>query len=130
MPADDYNDAYKAAEEFLDHGSHNDARHHPAVMDWEQDADILFPAVNKVAGFETRSAEYIHWWTFLGWCMSVDANSVWANVMSLRSKRAKGKPFEKWEKEYWSANRSICVLRHRDTEEEKAQKAELRKLFV
>lgn len=130
MPPEDYDDAYKAACEFLDHGARSDGKNHPALMDWEQDADILFPAVNRAAGFETRSAEYIHWWTFLGWCMSVDSSSVWANVLSLRSKRARGKPLEKWEQEYWAANKAICVLRHRDTPEEKAQKEELKKLFV
>ena len=29
------------------------------TMDWEQDAGIIFPAVNKIAGFETRGRQTI-----------------------------------------------------------------------
>ena len=93
-------------------------------MDWEQDESIIFPAINKVAGFETRSAEYVHWWTFMGWFMEI-SDGVCAHVFSLRSKRAKGKKFEKWESEFWQANKDICELKQKLTEEEKAAKQRL-----
>lgn len=130
MPPEDYEAAYMAACDFLDHGGDDDRRPPQRLMDWGQDEDILFPAVNRAAGFEVRAVEYLHWWTFLGCLMSVDHESVWATVLSLRSKRAKGKSLEKWEAEYWAANKGICQLRHKDTPEEKARREELKKLFV
>ena len=49
MPEGDYEGAYKAACDFLDHGTRSERQGRRALMDWEQDADILFPAVNRVA---------------------------------------------------------------------------------
>ena len=134
MPPEDCQAAYEAACAFLDHGAREGKKPPHRLMDWEQDEDILFPAVNRAAGFEVRTVEYMHWWTFLGLLMSVDSESVWAHVMALRSKRAKGKKLEKWEAEYWNANRELCELRRRLTpEEEQAERQrreELKKLFV
>ena len=35
------------------------------TYNWKQDEQIIFSAVNKVAGKETRELDYLHWWTFL-----------------------------------------------------------------
>lgn len=128
IPEADYEAAFEAAIRFMDYGQMDDGKPSPKVMDWEQDENILFPAVNKVAGFETRTAEYIHWWTFMGYFMEI-SKGVYANVLSLRLKKATGKKLEKWERDYWNANKGICVLRPKMTEEEKAQKNKLNKLF-
>ena len=37
------------------------------LMDWKQDEQLIASAVNKVAGTEVRSVEYLHWWTFMGY---------------------------------------------------------------
>ena len=68
-------------------------------MDWEQDQRILFPAINAAAGYEVRSASYIHWWTFMGFFMEIKEGT-FSQVVSLRQKRAKGKKLEKWEQDY------------------------------
>ena len=117
MRKEDYEAAFKAAMEFIDHGVSGDGRPSPKIMDWEQDESIMFPAINKVAGFETRSKKYIHWWTFLGYYMEI-TDGIFSQVLSLRLKRAKGQKLEKYEREYWNANKSICVLRQRLTKEE------------
>lgn len=124
IPQSDYEEAFMKAVEFIDCGKAEDDKHSPRVMDWEQDESIMFPAINKVAGFETRSAEYIHWWTFLGYYMEI-SEGVFSNVLSLRMKKAKGKPLEKWEQEFWSANKSVCVLKPKLTAEEQAAKDRL-----
>ncbi len=130
MPEADYAAALQAACDFLDHGTHGeDGRPHPRLMDWEQDEDIIFPAVNRVAGYEVREADYLHWWTFLGYCRSVDADSTFAQVISLRQKKAKHKKLEKWEQEYWTTNKDLCVLRPKLTEAEKAEKERLNALL-
>jgi hypothetical protein len=130
IPKADYEAAFTAALSFIDHGEkHGDTgRTPPRVMDWEQDEAIMFPAINKVAGFETRSCEYLHWWTFLGYYMEI-SEGVFSHVLSMRMKKAKGKKLEKWEQEYWSANKGICVLKPRLTAEEQAAKDRLNALL-
>ena len=52
---------------YLDGGDIPQGKQLPVrVLDWEQDGHIIFPALNKVAGVETRTVDYMHWWTFLG----------------------------------------------------------------
>lgn len=121
---DDYEAAYKAAIDFIDCGMKPDERKSPRTMDWEQDEPILFPAVNKVAGREVRAVEYLHWWTFMGYFMEI-SEGVFSSVLNLRRKKARGKKLEKNEREFWAANKDICVLRPRLTEEEQAAKERL-----
>lgn len=128
IPQKDYEAAFTAAMQFIDHGTDSSGPKSPRVMDWEQDESIMFPAINKAAGFETRAADYIHWWTFMGYYMEI-SEGVFSNVLSLRLKRAKGKKLEKWEREYWSANKSICVLKLKLTAEEQAEKDRLNALL-
>lgn len=97
-------------------------------MDWEQDAKIMFPAINTAAGYEVRSVPQLHWWTFMGYFMEIQ-KGVYATVLSLRQKKAKGKKLEKWEKEFWSANTDACVIRPKLTEEEKQEKEQLKALL-
>lgn len=128
IPDTDYEAAFKAAIQFIDNGTDSNGPKSPRVMDWEQDESIMFPAINKVAGFETRAADYLHWWTFMGYYMEI-SEGVFSNVLSLRLKKAKGKKLEKWEREYWSANKSICVLKPKLTAEEQAKKDRLNALL-
>ena len=80
-----------------------------------------------MAGREVRSLPYVHWWTFMGWFMEI-GEGVYSSILSLRQKKAKGKKFEKWETEYWSANKDLCELKPKYTEAEKeAQKHILEK---
>lgn len=125
IPKTDYEAAFKAATDFIDNGVKSDGKKSPQTMDWEQDESIIFPAVNKVAGFETRSAAYIHWWTFTGYFMEIPPDGVFSHVMSLRSKKARHKPLDKWEREYWNANKSLCVLKPKLTAEEQEAKDRL-----
>lgn len=126
IPRKDYEAAFRVALRFIDHSTDNEeaTQKLPCVMDWEQDENILFPAINKVAGFETRSAEYVHWWTFIGYYMEI-SEGVFSNVLSIRLKKAKGKKLEKWEREFWNANKGICALRTKLSEEEQAEKDRL-----
>lgn len=128
MPEDQYEEAFRAAMQFIDCGMEPDSKARPRTMDWEQDETLLFPAVNKVAGFETRACEYLHWWTFMGYFMEI-SDGVFSQVLSLRQKKSKGKKLEKWEQEFWAANKDICVLRPRLTEEEQAAKDRLNALL-
>lgn len=73
------------------------------AIDWDGDSQLICSAVNKVAHQEIRTAEYIHWWTFMGYYMEV-GESVLATVVSIRSKIMKGKKLEKHEREFRRSN--------------------------
>ena len=126
IPKRDYEAAFRAALAFIDHdsGENKGGRPSPRIMDWEQDEALLLPAINKVAGREVRGINYLHWWTFLGYYSEI-TEGTFATVLALRSKKARGKPLEKWEAEYWNANKDICRLRPKLTAEEQAAKARL-----
>lgn len=124
IPESDYEAAFEAALSFIDHNSKGDGKKTQRTMDWEQDENIMFPAINKVAGFEVRTAEYIHWWTFMGYFMEI-SDGVFSHVLGMRSKKARNKKLEKWEREYWNANKDICVLKPKLTAEEQEEKDRL-----
>lgn len=128
IPRELLQDAYNAAVGFIDHGGASNGKAGPRTMDWNQDADIIFPAVNRVAGFEVRSVDYLHWWTFLGYFMEIKDTTA-STVFALRSKKAQGKKLEKWEKDYWSQNRELCQLRPKLTEAEREEKKRIEKLL-
>ena len=128
IPKDCFQEAYEKAIEFIDHGSSKGNGSQIRTMCWEQDAPIIFPAINHVAGYEVRSADYLHWWTFLGMFMEIK-DSTCSTVMALRQKKARGKKLEKYEREFWNQNRDLCVLRRKETEDDKAEKERLKALL-
>lgn len=71
----------------------------PKLIDWEKDSQMIMAAVNSVAGKEVRAEDYIHWWTFTGYYMSI-GESVLSTVVSIRDKILKNEKLEKWEQKY------------------------------
>lgn len=121
MPYALYSEAYNKALDFIDMGTkEEDAKQKPRVMDWEQDASLIIPAVNRVLGKEIRAMTYVHWWTFLSAYMEIGECS-YSHILNIRTKKAKGKTLEKWEQEYLRENKNIVELKHRITEEEKQE---------
>ena len=128
IPEDQFQAAYEAAMGFIDHG--NGKKHGRRTIDWTQDADLMFPAVNAVAGYEVRSVEYLHWWTFMGLFMEIK-ESTYSTVLSLRNKKwVRHKKFEKWESEFWANNKDICEIKPKETDAEKAEKARLEAILA
>lgn len=90
----------------------------PQIMDWEHDFNHIAPPINRVLGYSVRDANhYTHWWDFTGAYQEIGECS-WANIVSVRSKRMKGKPLEKWEREFYNENRKLIDLPHKLTDEE------------
>lgn len=110
IPKNDTAAAYEAAVSFMECSSQREDAPSPRVVNWEKDEQLLFPAINKVAGYEVRSVPYLHWWTFLGFFQGIDREDTWGFILMLRQKKARGKKLEKYEKEFWAANRSMCEI--------------------
>ena len=90
------------------------------LIDWEKDAQMISSAVNKVAGFETRSAEYIHWWTYLGYYSAVGRSTL-ATVVEIRDKIKKGKKLEKYEQEFRRDNPQYFIWNDKTDEDLEAE---------
>ena len=125
IPADLLEEACVQACNFIDCGQ-KDEKKRPKLIDWEQDAKIIIPAVNKVAHTEVRSVPYMHWWTFFSYFMEI-GDSLFSSVISYRSNRAKKKKTEKWEKEFYKENKALIDFRNELSEEEKEKKDNLAK---
>lgn len=126
IPSEHISEAIHKACEFIDCGQGDDGKVRPKVMDWDQDADIIIPAINKVAGFEIRSNDDLHWWTFWGYFMSI-GDSLFSNVLHIRRKKKSGKKLDKWEEEFYRENKSMVDLKSPETEEIKAEKESILK---
>ena len=127
IPAAHIAEAYEAAVRFIDNGQEQDGKS-VRTMDWEQDAALLFPAINNVAHCEVRSMNYLHWWTFLGYFMEIK-DGVFSTVLRLRQKRAKNQKLDKSEREFWQTNRKICVLEKKLSVAEQADYNRFNTLF-
>lgn len=124
----DYEEATKEAIKFIDNGEEKDARDKTKLVDFEQDEKLLIPAINRVAGREIRLDPDIHWWTFLGWFMEI-GECTYSQVLNIRTKKAKGKKLEEWEKEFYSVNRDIVDIREKLSEEDKERERKLNELL-
>lgn len=119
---EDQNEAIKKAIEFIDMGieSSRDVKK-PTLMDWEQDAPLIIPGINKVLGREIRADKYMHWWTFLSAYMEIGECS-FTHIINIRDKKAKGKKLEKWELEYIQEHKDIVLLKEKFTEKEQLER--------
>lgn len=117
MPKEHFDAAYDAAVNFIECNMRDD-RPSPKIINWEKDEQLIFPAINKVAGYEVRSVPYLHWWTFLGYFQGIDRDDTWGFILVIRQKRAKHKKLEKNEQEFYNANRLLCEVERPKTREE------------
>lgn len=108
----------------LDYGDTPKPKQSPVkMMDWKQDESMIFSAVNKVAGCETRRQPYIHWWTFLGYFQEIPNESMYAQVLRIRKLKAEGgRGMTKEDKKFFNSHKAIIELQDNTVEddEEKA----------
>lgn len=128
IPPEFHQEAIDKAVSFIDMGISSDNRKNLSLMNWEKDAPIIFPAVNRVIGGEARFMEYLHWWTFLGAYMEI-GESLFSSVLGIREKLAKGKKLEKYETEFYRSNKHLIDLERKNNTLSSDEKDKLYKLF-
>lgn len=126
VPVENLQEVWDKVSEFIDMGI-SEGPKKPKTMDWEQDAPILIPAINKVLNREIRAEKYMHWWTFLGAYMEI-GESLFSNVVHIRQKKAQGKKLEKWEQDFYKENKSLIEFK-KVNERSKEEKEMLRDYF-
>ena len=118
MPVDDYEEAVEYMKWFMAGGNTGARPPKRKLADWQQDFPLIAPPVSRVLGYEVRSVDYLHWWTFLGAYMEI-GDCLFAQVVAIRKKRSKGKRLEKYERDFYRENRDLVDLRAKETDAER-----------
>ena len=113
---EDFHEAVSQAYWFISLGDISD-KVQPRIMDWQQDFSLIVTSINRVLGTEVRAINYLHWWTFVGAYYEI-GESLFSNVINIRSKKSKGKKLESYEQEFYQEHRDIIDLKTRYTKEE------------
>lgn len=114
-------EAIKQAMWFLNIGNNDDdnvdVKSTKRTIDYKQDEQMLFSAVNAVYTKDVRSEKYMHWWTFYGLCQAIDGESLISYIISIRNKLFNGKKLEKHENEFYKQNKNLIIIKGEDTKE-------------
>jgi hypothetical protein len=116
---DDFQTAIKEMFRIINGGEEQDESQEqkPSLMDWQHDFPVLVAPINRVLNREIRSVDYLHWYSLLSAYMEI-GECTFSTIVSIRSKRAKGKKLEKWEEEYLREHRKMVELPRKLTVEE------------
>lgn len=126
IPTEHLGEACQKVCEFIDCGQKEEGAPKPRLIDWQQDASMIVPAVNSVAHTEIRALPHLHWWTFLGYFMQI-GEGLMSSVISIRQKKAKHAKLEKWEEDFYKENKTLVDLKTVETEEQRAEKESILK---
>lgn len=115
---DENEEAIQKLKWFINGGNEKTGRDSdPRVMDWDQDFHLLVAPINRVLGYECRTAEYLHWWTFLAAYMEI-GECYFQQVVSIRVKKARGKKLDKPDEEFYNKHKADIDLKREMTNEE------------
>ena len=119
MPVEHYAEAIKKCFWFIDCGSEEDqTRKAQKLMDWEQDFQYIIAPINRIIGAEIRAMDYLHWWSFISAYYEI-GDCTFAMIVRIRDKKARGKPLDKQEQEWYNRNRHMVDFKRSYTETEK-----------
>lgn len=123
---EDYEAAIRECFWFINGGKYEDSsKKKPRLVAWEQDFPYIAAPINRVLGYEIRAVEYdpetntggLHWWTFLSAYMEI-GDCLFAQVVGIRSKKARGKKLDASDQEFYRRNRDLVDIKARYTEAE------------
>lgn len=114
----DYEEATKRCYWFLNGGkTEEDTGNHPRLMDWQQDFPLIIAPVNRIMGHDIRGDEYVHWWSFLAAYGEI-GECTWAQVVHIRDAKARGRPLDKTDQEWYRKNKNLVDLDQKITTQE------------
>lgn len=118
IPPGDYQEAIKQCFWFLNGGQEEvrQDRKPLHLVDWEKDLPYIAAPVNRVLGKDCRGGP-LHWWTFLAAYFEI-GDCTFAQIVRIRNLKAKGKPLDKSDREWYRQNRDLVDLRQTYTQAE------------
>ena len=117
IPPDLYKEALQQCMWFLNGGEEENKKKRPKLVSWEQDFNLIASPVSKIIGQDIRGLPYLHWWSFLSAYMAV-GDCLFAQVVAIRSKKAKGKPLDKADREFYRQNQELIDIKKKLTADE------------
>ncbi len=121
MPHTHYREALERCFWFINGGESEQTQTKPLrLVDWEQDFKYIVAPINRIAGKEVRSMEYLHWWTFLSAFYEI-GDCTFAQIVRIRNLKARGKRLDKADQEWYRQNRHLVDFKVKYTEAEDAE---------
>lgn len=117
MSQEHYQEAINRCFIFISCEDEGNGRESHKLMDWEQDFKYIVAPINRVAGTEVRSVEYMHWWTFIAAYYEI-GDCTFAQIVRIRDHLARGKVLDKADREWYRENRELVDLKNKYTEQE------------
>ena len=117
IPPEDYEEAVRQCFIFINCGEEEQQRKAPKLVDWEQDFQYIVAPINRVAGTEIRSVEYMHWWTFISYYYEI-GDCLFAQIVRIRDKIARGVSLDKEDRKWLRENRRLVDFRVKYSEAE------------
>lgn len=113
-------EAYEKMVWFLNMGGRitEDNARNIRLYDWQQDEQMIFSAVNKVAGYETREKKDLHFWTFISYFYEI-GDGTFSYVVRIRDKQNRHEKLDDGEKRFLKENKNMVKLETRKSEKEK-----------
>lgn len=106
IPADCIQESIDQLFWFINCGRKKNQNNEPKLIDWNQDFDVIAPAVSKFLGRSIRSKEPLHWWDFID-AYSEIGDCTFAQVVRIRYVKARGKKLDKQDQEWYRRNRHL-----------------------
>lgn len=127
IPQELYQEAMDECLHFVSYSDTGQDKKVPKLVDWDRDIKFIVAPVNRILGFESRAVAYdfdsnsggLHWHTFLSAYMEI-GDCLFSQIVAIRSKKAKGKPLDKADREFYRQNKDIIDLPQNISEEENA----------
>lgn len=103
---------------FINCGEQKSGKKKPPLMSWEQDFPYIAAPVNKIIGTDIRGIQYdpktnkggLHFWTFISAYYEI-GDCLFAQIVNIRSKKAKGKKLDKSEQQFYRENRHLVDMK-------------------
>ncbi len=106
----DWNEAIKKAIWYLNGGEDPSDKKEPQLVSWEQDFNLIASPISKDLGQDIRGMKHLHWWSFLSAYMAI-GECLFGQVVAIRSKKARGKPLDKTDREFYRRNRELVDIK-------------------
>lgn len=120
MPPEHYEDAIRQLIWYLNGGAEErSGAPRRQLMSWEQDWPIIVGPVSRVLGADVRGIEQLHWWSFLAAYMEI-GDCLFAHVVAIRAKKAKGQKLSKEDRTFYRENQDIIDIKTTYTDDENA----------
>ena len=110
IPSEGMREALERCFWFINCGGQPENLQQPKLVDWEQDFPYIIAPINRVLGQEIRSVPYLHWWTFISAYYEI-GDCTFAQIVSIRDKKVRGKKLEKAEAEWYKKNQNLVDFR-------------------